>query len=54
MKQKYYVEVSMMVEAWSYDQAEKVAYSIAQHAIGNEHIRESWVNYIDDRPEGEV
>ena len=46
MKEKWYVEVSMIVEAWSEDQAESIGNSIAQRAIGHEDIREAWVNAV--------
>ena len=48
---KYYVEIALIIEAESEDEADKSAYELAQIATGDSIVKEAWVNFIEESME---
>ena len=48
---KYYVEIALVIEADSEDEAVESAQELADIASGDSIVKESWVNYVAEGDE---
>ena len=51
---KYYVEIALVIEADSEDEAVESAQELADIASGDSIVKESWVNYVAEGDEDGV